>query len=332
MKTVLSFGAEDWPRCRFTRSLLWETVQAVRTLVEPVQQQYHRAWLDTIDRDEAQRHLPGLIALNPHAGWVPDFLAPPPRPATRTIEEELTEVASYHTDLVAADIQRSLASNPTRGRRQALGSLIAEPLGARQQLVDELRYAWTVLVAPFWDPVHELIDADVAYRSAQIIRGGFDAALHGLHPNVTLAQDSIIVKHSDGAHLDLAGRGLALMPSAFVWPHAIVVHDRTWPPTLVYPARGIGDLWTRPSRAPSGLAAVLGRTRALLLDDLDRPATTTTLAARHNISPAATSTQLSRLRTAGLITSQRVGKEVRYRRTTLGDALTSANRPSPSAS
>ena len=111
------------------------------------------------------------------------------------------------------------------------------------------------------------------------------------------------------------------MPSAFAWPDVLVIHEPPWPPTLVYPARGIGDLWTANSRPPAGLAGVLGSTRALLIADLGQPATTIALAARHHLSPAAVSTQLGRLRDAGLVTSHRLGKEVHYRRTPLAEAL-----------
>ena len=49
--------------------------------------------------------------------------------------------------------------------------------------------------------------------------------------------------------------------------------------TVVYPARGIAELWSAPAAAPHALAAVLGATRAALLTDLAAPSTTTALAA-----------------------------------------------------
>lgn len=321
MTTELMLGAEDWPRCRFTRSLLFETVQAVRTLVEPRQQQHHHAWLDAIDRPAAERGLPALIALNPSIGWVPDSLAPPPHPIVRTIDEELSGLANYPLDLLAVDLSRSLGSRPTKRRAAVLGALIADPVAAREQLIEELRFAWTALVAPFWAPLSQLIDADITFRSSEIGRRGLGAALRGLHGDVSWSEGRIEIARSEPLRLDLGGQGLALLPSAFVWPHAFVVHEAPWTPTLVYPARGVGALWTAPPVARSGLAGVLGTSRARLLADLDEPSTTTRLAARHGLSPAVTSTHLARLRGAALVSSQRVGKEVRYRRTPLGDAL-----------
>jgi DNA-binding transcriptional ArsR family regulator len=326
-RTVLTLGPNDWARSRFVRSLLFETAQAVRVLAHPRQQVHQRAWLNVIDQDDARAHLPVLAALNPTAGWVPDFLAPPPRAGERSVDDELAELAGYPAPLIAADLRRSLDSHPTRGRRAALEPLIAAPEAALDQVLAELRWAWTALVAPFWAPVRELITADIAYRSREISRAGLGPALAELHPSVTWNDGSITIDpgHDNGV-IDLAGRGLALMPSAFAWPDVIVVHELPWPPTLVYPARGIGDLWTVPVPPPAALAGVLGRTRAVLITDLAQPSTTTALAARHHLSPAAVSTHLGRLRAAGLVGRHRLGKEVQYQRTALAEALIRAGR------
>ena len=192
------------------------------------------------------------------------------------------------------------------------------------RIVDELRWAWFALLAPFWSPVDELVSDDIAYRSRRIARGGLGRMLEDLHSSVSWRDGTVVVDHTEQLTIDLAGQGLALMPSAFVWPAVIVVHDHPWPPTLVYPARGIGELWTSPPAPAPGLVGVLGRTRALLLTDLGRPATTTVLARRHGLSAAAVSTQLQRLHEAGLVTAKRSGKEVHYQRTAAADVLVTA--------
>ncbi len=329
MRTELRLTAADWTRSRFVRSQLFETMQAVRTLVEPVQQQFHQTWLNTIDRAAAERRCPTLIALNPHRGWVPDFLAPPPAPSHRHIDLELAEVARHPAPSVADELRRSLRSSPSPGRRRVLAPLIEHPERALDQIVSELSWAWTQLMAPFWPRVAGLIDADIAYRAERIAHGGIEAALVGLHRSVSWTSTSVTLDHAEDLVVELAGRGLSLMPSAFVWPMAMVVREAGWPPTLVYPARGIGELWSPARDTPPGLVAALGRTRGLLLSALDQPATTTTLALRHDLSMAATSAQLTRLRDARLILGRRRGKEVHYRRTALGDALVRANRLSP---
>jgi DNA-binding transcriptional ArsR family regulator len=328
--THLIFTSEDWAQCRFVRSLLWETNQAVRALLSPQRQRYHRAWLSTVDVSAATAALPALLALNPVAGWVPDFLAPMPRAARSTFERELSAVQRYPLRRVAEDLRRSLESEPTPSRAGVVGPLIKQPALARRQLTSELRYAWDNLLAPWWDQVDTLISSDIAYRSQQIADHGSGATIDDLHPNIRRTGDHLSVRGGEATTVPLGGRGLALMPCAFAWPNVIVVHEPPWEPTLVYPARGIADLWTAPHPPPPGLSAVLGNTRALLLDDLDQARTTTGLSRRHGLSPAATSEQLTRLKAANLIIGQRRGKEVLYRRSALGSQLVRATRtPGP---
>jgi len=111
------------------------------------------------------------------------------------------------------------------------------------------------------------------------------------------------------------------MPSAYMWRKVAAVIDEPWLPTIVYPARGVAELWRAPSAPPEGLARLLGRTRALVLASLDRPLSTTALAALIELSPAGVSRHLLALRGAGIVASARQGHEVRYRRTELGTAL-----------
>ncbi len=320
-RAVFRMNAEDWARSSFVRSLTWETNHAVRALVYPSKQLHHRAWLESIPRSQAQARLRVLLACNPASGWVPDFLAPPPQSADLPLKDELAEIARYPAELVAADLRRSLDSHPTRSRSVVLEPLIAEPARALALIVAELEWAWTELLAPFWTPVRELLSADIAYRSRDIGRVGLGRALVRIHPDITIDDGAVQVANVDDVTLELVGKGLALMPSAFVWPDLIVVHDPPWPVTLVYPARGIGELWSAPPTPPSAVEGVIGRTRAILLADLAEPATTTALAARHGLSAAAVSTQLGRLHAAGLLSSHRIGKEVHYRRTRLAEGL-----------
>jgi DNA-binding transcriptional ArsR family regulator len=60
-----------------------------------------------------------------------------------------------------------------------------------------------------------------------------------------------------------------------------------------------------------------------LLSALDQPASTTALAKAYDMSVGNVSGHLAVLRDAGLVTTTRVGHEVRYGRTELGEALVS---------
>ncbi|MEU0396594.1 winged helix-turn-helix domain-containing protein [Streptomyces sp. NPDC006208] len=94
------------------------------------------------------------------------------------------------------------------------------------------------------------------------------------------------------------------------------------PPQLAYPARGAGSLWEpRRTTGTAAIAAVLGRSRTLLLTELETPASTTELAHRTGLSPAGVSQNLTALRDAGLVSAHRAGRSVLYARTSIADSL-----------
>jgi DNA-binding transcriptional ArsR family regulator len=94
-----------------------------------------------------------------------------------------------------------------------------------------------------------------------------------------------------------------------------------WQPALLYPARGVAELWTSAAKPNDALAGVLGRTKATLLAALDEPASTSALATWLALSKGTVSEHLTALRSAGILTTVRRGHSVHYRRTELGDAL-----------
>ena len=98
-------------------------------------------------------------------------------------------------------------------------------------------------------------------------------------------------------------------------------------PVLVYPPRGLAELWREPTEAQSDpLAALVGRTRATLLAMVDLPRTTTQLAEQLDLSPAAVSEHLKILKEIALVTARRRGRMVLYQRTAAATALLAAIR------
>jgi DNA-binding transcriptional ArsR family regulator len=152
---------------------------------------------------------------------------------------------------------------------------------------------------------------------------GAGQVLGDLHESVTW-DDGVL--HLVRRHCCLtrteAGSGLLLIPSAFAWPRVLTRMVPPEPPQLAYPARGIGTLWEpRTTNSTDAVAAVLGRSRTLLLAELDTPASTTELAHRCGLSTPGASQHLTALRDAGLVSAHRAGRSVLYARTTIADAL-----------
>jgi DNA-binding transcriptional ArsR family regulator len=316
-------GSGDLLRCRFATSPLWETANAVRAFVDPRSRPYLRPWWAAV-RD--RRPGPDLLAVQAVHGYIPDFLSQPPVEAAPRVEDQLGAVRATSPERVAAELGRvDRARSVLPG---VLDAMRADPAAARDRLVAQLEEAWRLLVLPWWPRVRELIDADVAYRSRLLAAYGLGHVVGSLHERIRWDGAAVVVEpaHED-IERELGGDGLILMPSAFVWPSVTAIVDRPWRPTLVYPARGIGELLGGRAAASAPLARLLGRTRALILTDLAEPATTAALAARHGLRPSTVSAHLSALHGAGLLTRRRHGHEVHYRRTPLGQALTEGVMP-----
>ncbi|MEU7021704.1 DUF5937 family protein [Streptomyces sp. NPDC046203] len=320
----LHFGEGDPLRIRFAISPLWETHSAVRVLARPRQQVYHLPWLRRIAHRARGLDLAPLHLLMPARGHSPDFLYPPPIGPAATFEDEIAAVRDTPPALAADDFARALAETPGAAGTAEGRRLLADPAGAVLRLADLLEETWEALVAPEWPRLRALLEADLAYHSRRLAEGGLERLLTELHPSFGWTETTATLTVASGTeHVRaLEGRGLVLMPSVFTWPDVISGFDPPWQPTVVYPVRGVGGLWTEArERTPQALARLLGRARAEVLCALDEPAGTSALAHRLGLAPSSVSAHLSVLRGAGLLTSRRYGHQVLYERTPLGIAL-----------
>ena len=122
--------------------------------------------------------------------------------------------------------------------------------------------------------------------------------------------------------LKSAGQGLWFMPSVFRWPWVAVDTRETVANVVSYGARGSGRVWQQPGREqPAGLPDLVGRSRASILECLDVPRSTTSLAKLFGLSISTVSEHLSVMAASGLLQSRRDGQCVLYWRTLVGDLL-----------
>ncbi|MCM1965734.1 DUF5937 family protein [Streptomyces sp. G1] len=180
---------------------------------------------------------------------------------------------------------------------------------------------WRAAVRPHWPRIRAVLEADIAYRTRQLAEDGIQEVLARLHPEVRWTGDRLVSHGLPAGEARLDGTGITLVPSAFAARCRLLEGSGGTPPSLVYPARGVGTLWERHCGPGEGLARLLGRSRAGLLARTSSPATTTQLAVRTGLSPGAVSQHLAVLRDAGLVTGHRYGREVNYRATDMGLAL-----------
>ncbi|MEU9455762.1 DUF5937 family protein [Streptomyces sp. NPDC048277] len=322
MPSHLHFDEDDFLRCRFAVSPLWETQEAVRTLRRPDRHGYHAPWLRRIRTVAAGLDLTPLWLLMPRRGHTPDWLLPPPTGPAASVEEELAALRAVDPETARADTARSLADTPGARESATARAWLADPARMVRELTEALARAWEVLVAPDWPRLRALLEADIAFHSRRLAEVGLGGLLPELHRRVGWRAGRLTVESAGVYERRLGGQGLVLMPSVFAWPDVISTFDPPARPTLVYPARGIGGLWTDPAEdTPDSLVRLLGRGRAAVLTALAEPATTTALAHRLRLAPSSVSAHLSVLRATGLLTARRYGHQVLYERTPLGIAL-----------
>jgi DNA-binding transcriptional ArsR family regulator len=328
---ILRADAADLLTARFALSPLWELGSAVRITHRAEGRSWHEGWLGAIRDRPSPDDVAVLHALQPVRGYTPDFLAPPPTGPGTAFAEELARVAGTPLDQVEGELRRCRADGADASARTVLDGLIADPAAARSRIVAALDQCWGALLAPHWPRLQSLLDRDIAYRARRLADSGLVGLLDDLHPDVRFRDGAVQVdwrRRGNSQERDVSGAGLVLMPSAFVWPRPRAILDRPWQPTVVYPVRGIDELWrSRRVDVPVALAGVLGASRARLLVDLGEPADTSTLALRHDMAASAVSRHLHVLRRAGLLVAHRDRRRVLYRRTALGEALCAAQDP-----
>src|SRR6266511_4362361 len=320
--TLLALRTQDsLMAVRFAWSPAWETMAAVRTLVDDRARSYHEPWHRLVGERVDRLDLAPLLAVEPLWGFVPDFLTPPPRTAGPRLRDPLAEIRATPPAQVAHELQLCRETVEDDQHRRLLDSFLTDPARARDLLAARLHEVWSGLVAPFWIRVRTLLDRDIEQRSRTLARHGLRRVLDELHPRIRWTKRGLSCADRSGRTVEVDERGLVLMPSAYMWPKVAAIVDEPWLPTIVYPARGVGELWRAPSAPPDALARLLGRTRALVLASLDQPLSTTALATILELSPAGVSRHLLALRDSGIVSSTRESHEVRYRRTELESAL-----------
>jgi DNA-binding transcriptional ArsR family regulator len=325
----LAFSARDLALTRLAYSPLWELVTSHRALAAAGARSPHGRWAERTRPLLAAAGLgTGLLAdLIPARGYLPDFLNPPPGTGTpstradRALETELAVLARTPVELIRADLERYEHWTP------AVRALHADPAAVLPQLLAELRGYWEVALAPHWGRLRTVLEGELAHQARQFAAQGPGGALRSLHPRAQWCAETLTVAEYSCAELSgLGGQGLLLVPSAFLGAASIMTVVRPGEVVqLCYPSRGTGLLWEQPAaQVPEAVAAVLGRSRALLLAELAEPASTTELSHRTGMSAGGISQHLTALRAAGIVASHRSGRSVLYERTHLADSLLAA--------
>lgn len=218
----------------------------------------------------------------------------------------------------AAARERALDLAQARGALQEAFAerLLADPAAVRARVRHTLEECAEAFFDDAWAGVAVRLATDLRLKNDLLKRQGVGAALASVSGAVGLAPDGnriVVDKLQDNA-TTARDTGVTFLASVFGRPHLVAVHAPGWAPVVQYPV-------AEPSPPePVSLETVSLRLEALahpvrlrLLRTLARgPHTNSELAHAWELSPPEVSRHLAVLRRAGLLTSRREGRYVRY--------------------
>jgi len=313
------FDTESLTRVRFAISPMFEVTRSVKAIKDPSGSALHLPWIEQALPRLGDLDLAPLLALQDAPDYNPDFVNPPPSSPLAEFEDEVDAMLATPDEQIVAEVRYAYEGHELPA---VLAPFEERPRQAIEGLAALIREYWERCHAEHWPRMRSLLEHDVLHRSRQIADGGTARLFCDLDSGVTWRDGVLTIEGSCEGRLDLDERGLLLVPSVFVWPKVTALTQEPWQPTLVYPARGVGMLWSPDEcTAPEALERLVGSTRASLLSALDSPRSTTELAGELGLTAGGVSQHLGVLRDAGLVCGRRVGRSVLYLRSAEGDTL-----------
>lgn len=318
----LRMAPGDFAQLRFAYSPLSEAIKSLYMLHTGRVSALHRRWAETTRQQLRDLDTTLLRAIVPAGGFV---LTPPVHfNGANTIDQQLRLLADWPPSMLRAELESVWQgfSMPDATRQ-----VIADGSAGAGRVATALGTYWDVAIAPHWDKMRAVLDADIAYRAQQLTGGGISALLKDLHPQLQFRESTIRINKTGQRNYDLNGNGLLLMPCVFAGTCLMFDPGSLGLPILDYRPRGLGTVWdsdgaTAGTQDP--LTALIGESRTAILRHAELPRTTTDLARELSLSGATISVHLSILRRCSMVTSWRSGRRVLYQRTPLASSILSA--------
>ena len=328
MLLVLELDVADLAATRFAISPLYETLKALPLLADPGRSAVNRPWVRWALAELNGRPLrlprvwPLIVTDLP---YMPEFLFPAPAGQAPGFADELAAVCAAPAEAVQASLRRVFGDGRWPDSATELFERPRETLAA---IAAEVADYHDRLIAPHWERMRSVLEADVSYHARLLAGGGARSLFSELHPGLRWSASKLLMTDADAgprdAQVTLGPDGLVLVPSVFTWPDWSIKKATSTQTTLVYPARGAATVWASPEATTGDATAVellRGAPRARLLEALCSPATTTALARRLGVTPSAVSQHLAVLHRGGLVDRHRSGRTVLYQTSELGLAL-----------
>ncbi|MFI6850421.1 ArsR/SmtB family transcription factor [Kitasatospora sp. NPDC050467] len=329
----ITFTPQDLARTRIaaTWGPLGETLHALTTLQQPHSRALFGAWRHKVHAQSPARVHPASSLFRE---TVLDLFTV--TGAASSVEEGIEALRAAPAERLRAELEGAVEARARYSRCTGPWAGVAwgditHDRKDREELLALLQDVHRVAVAPHWQQVLPRLRAEQTTHALRLAQDGPEAMLAALPPEFRWKPPTLEIGRSAlTGTVDLEGRGLLLVPSAFCQTRPISYTDPVddqAPVLLFLPVmRGVSDaatlLTTSRHGIDSALSALLGRTRARTLHAIgDGACTTGQLAERLRASLPTASEQASVLRKAGLITTTRRGSAVLHTLTPLGSAL-----------
>jgi len=322
----IHFTSADLMRTRIAAGPdpMWELTLSLHQLRSPSSPIFRQWRLETIKRLHTAGAADGLallLSLVPQTGYFPDFLTP--FEAGKGFSAALEAILSTPKSRLGQDLATLGAAQPLAGWMRGLARGDVQVL---TRLTGALRAYHAVAIEPYLTQIRTSVHIDRSRRTRSLADGGYQQLFSDMHPTVRW-MDTVIEAEYPGEKVShLSGRGLLLVPSFFCFGKPISLRDTSLPPVLVCPVDGDARFMAlspsaRPCPGSQALAALLGKTRAAVLETIGDGCTTSEIARRLDVSLATASEHASVLRRAGLVASVRDGNTALHVLTPAGTSL-----------
>jgi DNA-binding transcriptional ArsR family regulator len=319
----IHFTCEDLARVTIAAAPdpLWEVMLSLRVLAAKPADARFPGWR----RHTLTRLAPPareLVAVARSAARWPDLLTP--TCGGVRLDEALQQVALTPSRRVTADLARLDQTTGAGAWARVLGG---DPPAALRRLGRAARAYFDVALGPCWSQVRAGVEGERSRLARVIVDRGLEGMLAGLSPGTRWEPPELLMPSTVDVSLVVSGRSLVLLPSLFC-SEPVTRLDPGLPPVLVVGITSragridlLAGTHTSGEAANRKLSALLGRTRAAVLQAAGTACTTSELARRVGTSLPSASQHAGVLREAGLITSTRHRNSVVHATTPLGTAL-----------
>lgn len=249
-----------------------------------------------------------LATVAPLNNYFPDFLTPDQ--PSGGLDRDLETVLSTPVARLGSEIGQLGASTPWL-RQMADGNP-----DTLDRFGDVVRSYYQSMIEPDRGAIEGVLAANRASLMRRMMVGGTESVLDDLGPSMRWRSPYLECLYPVERTVQLHGRGLLLVPSFFCCRMPVMLADVHLSPVLVFPVdhpeTDVGG---------SGIAELIGSTRAAVLSSVLDGASTSDVARRVGISLATASHHTAVLRGAGMITSTRRANRVVHAPSPLGLAL-----------